>query len=37
MVAALAAGFAGLFVLALFLWGRYGAAIAFDMVIAYCF
>ncbi len=36
IVAFLCAGLAGLFVLALGLWGRFGAAIAWDTFVAYC-
>lgn len=37
IVALLASGLAGLFVLALGLWGRFGPAIAWDTFVAYCF
>jgi hypothetical protein len=36
LVTLLAAGLAGLFILALGLWGRFGAAIAWDTFVAYC-
>jgi hypothetical protein len=36
LVAVLSAGLAGLFILALGLWGRFGAQIAWDTFVAYC-
>jgi hypothetical protein len=36
LVAVLSLGLAALFVLALALWGRFGAAIAWDTFLAYC-
>ena len=37
VVALLGTGLAALFVLALALWGRFGAEIAWDTFVAYCF
>ena len=36
IIAILSVGLAGLFVLALGLWGRFGAQIAWDTFLAYC-
>jgi hypothetical protein len=37
VVAFLGLGLAGLFVLSLALWGRFGPAIALDTFLSYCF
>ncbi len=36
LIAGLAGGLAGLFVLALALWGRFGPEIAWETFLAYC-
>ena len=36
IIAVLSVGLTGLFVLALGLWGRFGAQIAWDTFVAYC-
>jgi len=36
LIALFAAGFAGLFILALGLWGRFGPEIAWEAFLAYC-